>query len=176
MLAKTISKKYAKAIFEIALGNNNVEKIKADLFSVNNRLTKEVFEMMKNPGILKAEKKGIIDKICGEKPAKEVREFLYVLLDKKRLQFFNDIYDAFNALYENYKGIKKAEVISAAEINETYREKIQSALQKAYNKRFEINYQVKKDLLGGMIIKIENEMIDGSLKNQLNRIHDLLII
>jgi len=175
MLSKTIGKKYATALFNVARENKNIEIVKDNLTFIKNKIAPNVMRIITIPSIPTEEKKEIINKLLENKVDISVKNFLNVLIDKKKFDLFDDIYNAFIDLYQNYSNIVVGEVISSTALEESYKIKIKNILEKKYKKTFVLDFKIDEDLIGGIIIRIGNEIIDGSLKNQLIKIKNILL-
>jgi F-type H+-transporting ATPase subunit delta len=175
MISKTIGKKYATALFNVARENKNIEIVKDNLTFIKNKIAPNVMRIITIPSIPTEEKKEIINKLLENKVDISVKNFLNVLIDKKKFDLFDDIYNAFIDLYQNYSNIVVGEVISSTALEESYKIKIKNILEKKYKKTFVLDFKIDEDLIGGIIIRIGNEIIDGSLKNQLIKIKNILL-
>jgi len=174
MLVKTIAKKYATALYEIAKGQGQIEENKATLLGITSSLGKRAYEAFSNPGITKKDKEAGIQRVFAGKLSKELINFFSLLIEKKRFVYLPEIAKEFTDLYDKNHGLKAAEIQSAFSLSEDQKKKITDALEKKYKSRFRVNFSVEAALLGGMVICVDTEMYDGSLQNRLVEIGNLL--
>ncbi|MFH1074196.1 MAG: ATP synthase F1 subunit delta [Candidatus Firestonebacteria bacterium] len=178
MLAKSIGKKYALAFYGIAEEKNSVDSCRTALFNFADALKKEAFNTFGNPRFSFAEKQALLRKSFVKYESAVPSEFvnlLCLLIEKKRFEFLPEIREGFKDLYDAKHGFREAEVKSAFPVPADQREKIRQALEKRYNGKFLVEYFVDPELIGGLVITIGNEMIDGSLRNRLSKIRTLLL-
>jgi len=178
MLAKSIGKKYARALYETAEGKNSVELCRSALFDFTAALGKEAFAAFKNPAISLKEKQKVLRKTfeLHKSPApEELINFLCLLIEKKRFDFLPEIREGFESIYDAKHGIREAEVKSAFPMPEEQQLKIKQSLEKKYNSKFILEYSVEPELIGGLVITMGSEMIDGSLKSRLLKVKALLL-
>ncbi len=175
MLVKTIGKKYASALFGVAGDLERIDEIKTALETFAACMNKEAFVSFKNPKLSLAVKQAALRKSINGKLPTELVGFLCLLIAKKRFEFLPEIVKEFNILYDEKHGLKSAVVVSAFEVTKTQQELIKNTLEKRYSSKFLVDFSVDASLLGGIIINIGNEMIDGSLKNQLAKIKTRLL-
>ncbi|OGF51568.1 MAG: ATP synthase F1 subunit delta [Candidatus Firestonebacteria bacterium GWA2_43_8] len=175
MLVKTIAKKYALALYEISKEENKIEEIKETVSNIALSTDNRAYRAFSNPKITLKEKEAEIKRVFGEKLSKEMVSFLTLLVEKKRFIYFTEIAAEFKHIYDENHGFKTAGIKSAFALSEEQKARVTSALEKRYKSRFLVEYSVEASLLGGMIITIGTEMYDGSLKNRLAEIGNLLL-
>ncbi|MFT6106956.1 MAG: F-type H+-transporting ATPase subunit delta [Rickettsiales bacterium] len=168
-----LAKKYAIAAFNVAKKANIVDQFSADLKNFVSSLPKSIIKELSNPAISKASLKDIIIAF-GDKMslAGEVVSFLEIVAQERRISNIVAIENHFAKLVKNEKNILEVEVFAAKSLDDKEIEEIKSILVKKYvNNSIEIKQSIKKDILGGIQIKIESMMIDASLKRQLSALN-----
>jgi len=175
MLVKTAGQKYAKALFEIAVAKKNVDEFKKALNLIAREFSDGLIRLFKSPDAPVKDKESVINTLAGGKVPAEINKFLFILLEKKRIIYFKEIAEAFSALADAYIGLGKAEVVTALPLPAAQRERLLAALEKKRNMKFDITYAVSPNLLGGIIIKIGNEVYDGSIRNSLSLIQNRIL-
>jgi F-type H+-transporting ATPase subunit delta len=173
MLERKISLRYAKSLIQIAKNREEIENIKNELknllkiFEDNN-----LWKIFGYPKISLREKKEIIEKIP---LTQNIKNFIFVLLEKKRINLLPVILEEYSHLSEEYLGIAKCEIISAVKLTEEEKKLIKDKVEKILNKKITIEEKIDKEILGGIIVKAGNTLIDGSLKGILNKLREELI-
>ena len=166
-----VSKRYALAIYDFATENDEVFEV----FEVLNLLLEHIKndedfkKFLKYPVIDKEEKKKLINHIYSD-VNKQSLKILDYLVDKDRLLHIKEIYEEYSKIY--YEKHKKLIVtaIFPKELTEAQQEKLTENLKKLKGKDVVIHYRIDEKLIGGGLIRINDEVIDGSIKTQLNSI------
>ena len=166
-----VSKRYALAIYDFATENDEVFEV----FEVLNLLLEHIKndedfkKFLKYPVIDKEEKKKLINHIYSD-VNKQSLKILDYLVDKDRLLHIKEIYEEYSKIY--YEKHKKLIVtaIFPKELTEAQKEKLTENLKKLKGKDVVIHYRIDEKLIGGGLIRINDEVIEGSIKTQLNSI------
>lgn len=172
-MAKLVSKTYGDALFELAL-----EEKKEDLFLEEAtvfldiiRKDDELIRFMKHPKIVKEEKLRTGKAIFEKTFSKEFAGFLLLLVQKDRFGEAEKILEYFIGQMKEHKKIGVAYVSTAVSLNEKQKEQITARLLETTDyESFEMNFTVDKELLGGMVIRIKDRVVDTSVKNKLREL------
>jgi len=105
----------------------------------------------------------------------QILNFLLLLIDKRRLDGLWDISKKYRQLVQKELGILNAHLITAVPIDVKLKEKVKSKLEQLYRKKIEIQESVNPQIIGGMILMVDNQMIDHSIKNRLYRLKQNLL-
>jgi len=167
-MAGLISKRYANALFEIAVENKKVKDYYIELKNAVELITTGViYQIFKSKSINKSRKIEFIKEVLNSTD-KEVVDFIKVIIIKHRENLINDIFEQYESFYKNYYNMIDAKVISAYELSADNIEKIKTNLESSLNKKVNIISSVDKSILGGLKIIIGNRVIDGSVKARLS--------
>lgn len=163
-----IARKYSNALLESAIENNLLDKIYNDVVFVietvnSNSQLKEFFE---SPIISNSDKKDVINKIFSIHVDKITLDFLFVLVDNGRLGILNEVLNQFSKAYNAKNNIIKPTVISAVELDDSQKNKITEKLANKLQKKVIPQYEVNSEIIGGLIVEIEDKTIDCSLKTK----------
>ena len=126
------------------------------------------------PQVLDEDKYSLVRDIFSSRIEKLFVEFLAVLVDKNRVYFLPEIIDEFNRLIEAEKGIGRVTVISAVALSDAERSKLIEKLGKKTGFDIVLEEKLDANILGGMIIILHNEIIDGSVKHGLDVLEEQL--
>lgn len=172
-----IAKNYAKALFQAAKSAGNVDKVKKDFEIIAQNFNKEIVAELKNPAISKQDLVKIISEICEKlNIGQDLANFLKIVAQNKRIGFLHQISAEFSNLVKLESGVVKATIISASELESSKVAKIKDLIAKKYQaKEVELNQVIKRDILGGIQVKVGSELIDASLKNQLKALENRLV-
>lgn len=172
MIGKGVARRYATALFKVGIEDGQVEQYGQELRSFADVLEsdKEIELYLITPLFEKVLRQQVLESLLEKLNLSDViKRFINLLFDKKRLLYLKDICEFYNLLLDEYKGICRAEVISAVPLAEEDLEKIKEKLKAATGKK-EVILEVKEDpsLVGGLITKIGDVIYDGSVRTQLN--------
>ena len=99
--------------------------------------------------------------------SKLTNNFIGVIVKKNRVKYLLEIINSFDDLLSNLKGEKNATITSAKDLSEKEIKDIKGQLKDKFNSDFNIKIIVDKSLIGGLKIQVGSQMIDSSIKNQL---------
>ncbi len=175
-MAELISTTYATALYDVCVEENKVDEFMNEVGFINETLKNnaEFFEILRTPRINVNEKKKIIDDIFGNNVNKEIVNFIKILIDKRRIGYIIDIANEFERMVCEYKGIVKAKAYSSICLNSEQIKKLEKKLSEQSGKTVEIENIVDKSLLGGIMIKFNDVVIDGTLKGKLEGLENNL--
>lgn len=168
-----VAQPYAQALLSIAQSNNLTEEIGADARTLINVLSGsgELQNFLDNPFIQTENKKNLLKQLLGEGVNPYLRNFLLLLVDRKRISFLEPILKQYLALLRQLNQTVLAEISSAVALTEaqvqTVKEKV-LAITKA--REVEIETKIDTELIGGVVIKVGSQVIDASLRGQLRRL------
>ncbi|MBF0227046.1 MAG: F0F1 ATP synthase subunit delta [Desulfobacterales bacterium] len=177
MKKMVIARRYASALLLIAKEDGQAEDYKNELNGFSELLQKEkkLSEALINPLYPLEERKNLLEALTGKLGLSNViRSFLMLLFDKRRLVFVVDITEFYSKLVDELKGIVRATLVSATDLANDMKEKIRDGLGKMTGKDVVLDYKVEPSLIGGVVTKIGNLVLDGSIKTQLNNMRESL--
>lgn len=169
-MAKLVSKTYGDALFEVALEEKKADDFLEEAQAVRKILatSKELDQFMDQPKIAKEDKIKMLEETLGGKISKEITGLMTLLITKGHYHDTVDVLDYFIGLVKEEKKIGIAYVTSAIELSEARKEEIEKKLLDTTSyESFEIHYEVDKSLIGGMVIRIGDRVVDSSIKSKL---------
>ncbi len=170
--SSAIAKRYAKALFDLALEANVVEKIEKDLVQLRAVLAESapLRAALDNPLIDRNEKTTVLQKLL-EKSSHELTQKLIALLGRNnRFSVLTAIIDAFVTLFAEHRGEVLAEVTSAVALSEQQLSSLRSSLKKVLGREVKIKTSVDASILGGLKVRIGSKLFDASLLSKLERL------
>ena len=139
------------------------------LFGGEPLLYPEFDELMKHPGIPKTEKLDVVQKIFDGRISPENSEFIKLIVKKDRYRELPAIFEYFSDKMKEYKKIGVAYVSTAVKLTAAQEQQIQKRiLETAPYESVEMHYAVEPELIGGMVIRIGDRVVDSSIKSKLN--------
>lgn len=171
-MAKLVSSTYGDALFDLALEKDSVDALFEEAQAVRETFleNEEVLRLFNHPKIRKEEKTAFIEKIFEGRVSGDMVGFLHIIVTKDRYNEILPIFDYFIHKVKEYKGIGTAHVTSAVELSGPQKKAIEGKLLATTGYHtFEMDYKVDPSILGGLIIRIEDRVVDSSLKTQLDK-------
>ncbi|MCM1123175.1 MAG: F0F1 ATP synthase subunit delta [Eubacterium sp.] len=177
-MAKLISKTYGDALFELAVEKNKVDVLAEEIEQLKGVLSEneEFGRLMNHPKIIKEEKIQVAKNVFEGRVSDELLGFITIIISKDRYKDIDVILDYFIAEVKRYKGIGIATVTTAVPLKEEQCQKIeQKLLDTTQYTKMEMHYNLDESLIGGMVIRIGDRVVDNSIKTKLNELQkDLL--
>lgn len=171
-MAKLISGTYGEALFELAKEVDKLELLGEQIAVVREIFAEneELLKLLNHPKITKDEKVQVIENIFKGRFEDEVVGFLVIIVEKGRYNEIDSILAYFIDKVKEDRKIGIAKVVSAIELSAEQKAKLEAKLlsQTDYEK-FEMCYEVDTALIGGMIIRIGDRVVDSSVKSKLDR-------
>ena len=172
-----VSRRYAKALILIGQEDGQAETYNEELAGIVGLFdTQEGFESaLVNPLIKKGDRKQLLEAVIGATKVSDImKSFLTLLFDKGRIGFLRDIASYYKDMADELKGVVKASVTSATELTEDAVNKIKESLSKKTGKTVVLNVEQDPSLIGGVVTKIGDLVLDGSVKTQLINMRETL--
>ncbi len=167
MPATTSVKRYAQAIFEIALESGEMKDWQSNLEKIAKAVKDEEFVgLAENPKVpFNMKTKLVQEKLGKTKPM--VLNLVYLLVSKGKLKTADQISEEYNTLLNKHYGIRNAEVTTAIPLENTEKEKLGKQLEELVGAKISMKVQVNPEIMGGFIARIDDSLIDGSIRNRL---------
>lgn len=177
-MAKLVSRTYAQALFELAVEENKTELFLEETTGLLEiiRTNTEFGQFMNHPKIPKEDKIGVVKKVFENKISRELVGFLVTIVEKDRYTEIEAIFCDFISTVKEYNNIGTAYVTTAVALDDKEKQDIESRLLATtkYN-TIECVYQVDKDLIGGMVIKMGDRVVDSSIRTKLDKLQRQLL-
>ncbi|MCX5847908.1 MAG: ATP synthase F1 subunit delta [Deltaproteobacteria bacterium] len=176
-MISNISKRYARAFFEIATEEKQLEKYYDELsqFASIIAQNKALNDFLANPVFEQLSKKNIVEKIIAKlKLSGMTISFLKLLVDKKRIDILGDVVICYRQFMDETLKKVRVNVKTAFPLSNDMQNYIISNLEKLTGRKVEAFIENDPSLLGGIVIGVGDTLYDGSIKNQLNNMRNLL--
>jgi F-type H+-transporting ATPase subunit delta len=167
---------YAKAIFEIASSEGEIERVADELYRVARVLEKqhELRETLTDIGVPLEAKESLLDEILGEKVSPHALNVLKFVVSQGKARRLGEIADDLAALAEEESKREIAEVRTAVPLNGEQTEKLAEALSKATGKNVSVKVIVDPSVIGGVVARVGDTVIDGSIQSKLESLKEHL--
>ena len=177
MIGSTIAKRYARAFYEIAAEENQLEKYYGELsgFAAIISENKDLKEFLANPIFDQSEKKSVVESILQRTDISGITaNFLKLLADKQRIVILADIVDCYRELMDEALRTVRASVKTAFPLSAELIGKLQQGLENQTKKKVDMTVVEDPSLLGGIVVRVGDTVYDNSIRTQLNNIRNLL--
>jgi F-type H+-transporting ATPase subunit delta len=177
-MAKLVSKVYGDALFESAQEQNCLDSLYEEVLALRKVFEEhgELIALLNHPQVVKEEKLQIISNVFQGKVSDEMMGFLAAVVEKGRQQSIPAIFGYFIELVKEYKKIGTADVTSAVPLTDAQKADVKERLLTTTRYvEFEMNYKVDPSLIGGLIIRIGDRVVDSSIKTQLYELKKQLL-
>ena len=177
MAAKDIARVYASSLVELGQEKKILpdmeEEIRfvADLVAKN----KDLRHFLLSPGIARDTKKDFIEKIFNGKLSDHMVNFLKVLIDNDRQACIVEINEALAALLDDVNNRQRVTIITSVDLDSSMKSKLSTKLKDVLKKEIIFKEEIDPSILGGIIIKVGDTVIDGSLAKDLRNIKNNLL-
>ena len=177
MKEEVIASRYGEALFALGKKGNNLEELGDNLYSIQDLFSQypELQKFYYHPIVSSRDKKNTMEKILSDKVHANILNFVKLLVDKKRENFLPNIIKHYKILSDKHFKRSTAEIITAIELDGPTANMLQQKIQNYLNQDILPEFKVDKDILGGVIVKVGDRMLDASLSGQLERLTHSLI-
>jgi F-type H+-transporting ATPase subunit delta len=175
-MASALASRYARALAEIVTAPESPLKpddAVAQLAAIDAVLQEslELRTALETPAIQNSRKRAVMTKVMEKTGAATlIRNFIYVVIDHRRIRAFHEIREAFELQLDERLGFVRAEVTSAAPLNQPLSAGLEAELSKLTGKRMRLKFDVDPSLLGGVVARIGSTVYDGSIRGQLQEL------
>ena len=170
-MAKLVSKTYGEALFTIAMEEDKTTLFLEEVEGICKILKEnpDFDSLMQHPGIPKQEKLAMIEQAFAGRASDEITGFLKIVVSKER---YGELWEIFRYFIDKVKEAQRigiAHVTTAVELSEDQKAQVQARLIETTDFRtMEMHYQVDPQIIGGMIIRIGDRVVDSSIRSKLN--------
>jgi len=169
-MAKLVSNTYGDALFELALEEQTLDAMYEEVKTVSEALdaNPELSQLMSHPKIVKEEKIQVLETIFSGRISNELMGLMKLIVEKDHYNEMQKVFVYYIDRVKEYKNIGTAYVTSAAELTEVQKNAVRAKLLETTKYiEFEMHFDVDAALIGGMVIRIGDKVVDSSVKTKL---------
>lgn len=169
MRKRIISERYASALLEVARKKNEMGKVSEEMMFIAKILEQNpaMKRFLESPHIPQEDKEDVIRRAFSPTLSRTLINFLLLLVKKYRVRFLKEMIEEYQRLYDAERAIQRAEIITAYSLEEKDRKKLKERLEGVMEKTLELSFFVNPEIIGGVIVRTPNMIIDGSIRRQL---------
>ncbi len=171
-----ISVRYARALFQLALEKNNLDKVNQDMIFISEIVkTPETKEFLRSPIIVPSKKTAIFHKMLADNVETITMSLIDLVVKNGRENFLPAIARVFIHETKKHRGITDSVLTTAVKVDENVRKQISDLISGVFNTRVDLKENIDPEIIGGFILQIDDSYIDASIKNKLRKIKKELI-
>lgn len=171
-----VARVYAESLFEVALEHDKLDEIHDQLGEFVDALdqSRDLSVFFFSPHFTSVEKREGIDKVLDDADP-ELVNFLKLLVEKHRMAAVHRIRSQFNELWREEHKLLDVNVTSAVDLDDDLIERIRSEIEEQTDRRVNLTSQVDESIIGGLVLKVGNMVLDASLRNRLDRFRKQMV-
>lgn len=171
----TLARPYAKAVFEFARDSGDLSQWSMQLdtaAAVSQHPT--MMAVFSNPSLTAEQQAQTLSDVCGDELDAQGRNFVAILADNKRLALLPEIHSLFAKYKANQEKSVDVEVVSAFDLADNVRDKLADVLGKKLERDVKVSTTTDSSLIGGVLIRADDLVIDGSVRGRLNKLAEAM--
>ncbi len=176
MIAQEIARRYARALFLSTREKGLIDTAFEQFGDLGKYLDDDtsMLTFLNDPRVTEENKRSLVRDVFGNRMERPFVEFLIVLIDKNRIEFLPVIIDEFIRLVEAEKGIGRVTVVTSVPLADAERPTLIERLAQKTGLKIELEQKVDPSILGGLIVILHHEIIDGSVRHGLDLMRERL--
>jgi len=176
MAELSVVRRYARALFTIARQQNQVDQVEADLSAVDGivRQLPDLIRVLRDPTVSTPRKGELIDRVFKERVGPVTLRLLHLVVQRRRETVLRDILPEFRRLAYEYRNIMEVAVETAVPLTDQERDRLASSLAVRTGKQIQLKVSENPALLGGMVIRMGDNVLDGSVAGRIRSLRDTL--
>lgn len=178
MRENIVAQRYAEALFSLGAREGKQAEHGECLEELARLLAAEpkLGQVLKSPLVSAEEKKAVLGQILAKLDSDAtMRNFCFLLADKNRLAELAAIAGCYRALLDNAMGILRGSVITAIRLDEKRQQDVRRKLKDKVGKDMEVTFHIDPEILGGLVLRVGDKVVDASLRAQLGILRETLI-
>jgi F-type H+-transporting ATPase subunit delta len=171
-----LSREYAEALFALAA---EIDQTKAYLEALDTTAAlladnPEYVELLACPAVSKDERDGLLAQTFGQILPEQVLSFIQLLCAHGRIRSLTDCIAEYRLLYQTAVAMSTAEVTSAVPLTEDEKKRLSETLSARFGRTVTLVCTVDESLLGGMVVRVDGKVLDGSLRSRLHAVKEVM--
>jgi F-type H+-transporting ATPase subunit delta len=165
-----IAKRYAKALFTLAIQDGKIEQYGEELGAFVQLMTQlpELADALRNPLYPETARKSLFATVANKVDLSPIiRSYLNLLIEKRRINNLSEISDFYHRLIDEHQNVARAKLSAATKLDDQAIADIAASLEKLTGKKVVVEFQVAPELIGGVVAQIGDLVLDGSVRRQL---------
>ncbi len=171
----TLARPYAKAAFEVAAASKDLQTW-SDMLGLLAKVVSDsgVVRVLASPSLTGEQQAQIVIDLCGDEISPQVQNFVQVLSENKRISLLPEIYALFDILKAEQELSIEVEITTAFALLDGLEEKLAQAIKAKLDRDVKIHSEINKDLIGGIVIRAGDLVIDDSVRGKLRKLAEAM--
>lgn len=171
-----LDRRYALALYQVAEEKGKVEEYLKDLRQICDLVynNNDFFEIIRHPQISTTKKKDTFISIFKNNVDEEILSFLLLLIEKDRILKLRDQLKQMEKIHLERNNTVIAKIKSVIALTDNEIKLLTSKLEKKYDKKIILEQEIDKSIIGGLYVRVGNDVIDGTVKSKLDEMKDLM--
>jgi F-type H+-transporting ATPase subunit delta len=176
MRDRKVASRYAGALMISALAEGNLVEVAESYTSIMDAVkgNRDLLIFMDSPQVADQEKKELLNVVFENKIEKVLLHFLYLLIDKNRIENFRDIGEEFVDMVEKHQGVVRAQVITAVALPDDLAASLKEKLSLMTGARVLLEKKIDPAVIGGACVTLGGNILDGTVRNNLDLLRNKL--
>ncbi|MFD3158251.1 F0F1 ATP synthase subunit delta [Haloimpatiens sp. FM7330] len=172
-----LDKRYALALYEVAESKDKVEEYIQDLEEIVDLIknNKDFLQVIKHPEITSSKKKSMFINIFKGKIDEELLSFLLILIEKDRILYLQEKLNEMKKIHLERNNKLLAEIRTVIPLMDDERKTLVEKLKRKYDKEIILDEIIDKSIIGGVYVRVGDDVIDGTIKSKMNEIKKLVL-
>lgn len=171
-----VVRRYAHALFQTANRDSAVDQVENDLKAVDEvlRQVPRLARVLKAPTISGSQKRALLEQVFAQRVSPLSLRFLGLLVDRRRESVLTDVYEEYRRLANEHRRILPVQVTAAVPMTDAERDALAAALSRKTGKKVVLQVSIDPSLMGGLMVRMGDTIIDGSVKTRLAQLRSWL--
>lgn len=171
------ARRYSTALLQLAREKDAVQEVLEDVKFIRNTIedSRELVLFLKSPIIKKDDKEQVLKKLFKDQIQELTFLFMDLMIRKDRENLLGEIAEAYIERYNEFAGIQPVQVYAAYELSDEQKTELEKMLEKKTGKNIEMTISIDESLKGGIAVRIEDTVIDGTVRHKLEQLQDRLL-
>lgn len=168
MAARGVAKRYAKAVFDLAQESNTLDQWMADLQTLANAAADPVLgAYLTDPSVEDSRKQAALEQFVSGAQQQLARNLALMLIERRRVDILPELLNVYRDMVLEARGIAIANVTTAVELSTAEQDEVKNRLAQIVGRQIELRAHVDPSLIGGLVARVGDRLIDGSVATQL---------
>ncbi|MDX2422111.1 MAG: F0F1 ATP synthase subunit delta [Amphritea sp.] len=171
----TVARPYTKAAFEHAVAKGSLDQWSEMLATATAVAQHETMKLvLDNPGFTREQKAEAMISVCEEQMDQSTKNFIHLLAENQRLALLPEISEQFEQLKANQQHSVEVNLTTAFDLGEQQQQKLTQALSSKLGREVSLTTEVDKSIIGGVIVRTDDMVIDGSIRARLAKLAEAM--
>lgn len=165
------ARRYAQAVFQIALEQGELDRWLDDLALLTDAMDNSEFaDFLDAPQLTAGQKIGLVQETLSSSVSTLALNLISLLASRNSARLISELTEAYQQMLDAHNGVERAEIVSAIPLNDNQQQRIVAMLQQIVGKEVATTARVEPQILGGFIARVGDKVIDGSTRTRLEEL------